>query len=142
MKSPERILVWLLRVFGATTLAALGPIFMPYDWMNLIHQRFGMGELPHIPIVEYLTRSISALYAFHGALLLLVSTDVRRYLPIVRFLGVGAAVIGILLFGLDWAVGMPVLWTIGEGPPVVVLSAVILVLAGRVKPHTPTSSHS
>ena len=138
MKASEHILVWLLRLFGASTLAALGAVFMPYDWMNLIHQRLGMGELPHIPIVGYLTRSISALYALHGALLILVSLDVRRYLPIVRFLGVGAVVVGILLFGLDHAVGMPVLWTIGEGPPVVVIGVVILVLAGRVKTHAPT----
>jgi hypothetical protein len=29
MKSPERILVWLLRVSGAMTLTALGAVFMP-----------------------------------------------------------------------------------------------------------------
>jgi hypothetical protein len=141
MKSPERILVWLLRLFGASTLAALGAVFMPYDWMNLIHHRVGLGELPHMPIIGYLTRSISALYALHGALLIFASLDVRRYLPIVRFLGAGAGVVGILLVGLDWTVGMPVLWTIGEGPPVVVIGVVILVLAGRVEPHAPTAAH-
>jgi len=140
MKSPERILVWLLRVSGAMTLTALGAVFMPYEWMNLIHQRLGMGELPHIPIVGYLTRSVSALYALHGALLIFVSLDVRRYLPVVRFLGVAGVVMGVLLFGLDRAVGMPVPWTNGEGPFVVAISVVILVLAGRVKTQTPTSS--
>ncbi len=132
MKTPERILVWLLRLSGAMTLTALGAVFMPHDWMNLIHERLGMGELPHIPIVGYLTRSISALYALHGALLLFVSLDVRRYLPIVRFLGVAGVVTGILLFGLDRAVGMPVQWANGEGPFVVAISVVILVLAGTV----------
>jgi hypothetical protein len=138
MNSPERILVWLLRLFGVTTLAALGAVFMPYDWMNLIHQRLELGELPHIPIIGYLTRSVSALYALHGALLIFVSLDVRRYLPIVRFLGVGAVVMGVLLFGLDRAVGIPVFWTLGEGPPVVAIGVVILVLAGRVKAHGQT----
>jgi hypothetical protein len=137
MKSPERILVWLLRASGAMTLTALGAVFMPNDWMNLIHQRLGMGELPHIPIVGYLTRSVSALYALHGALLIFVSLDVRRYLPVVRFLGVAGVVMGVLLFGLDRAVGMPVPWTNGEGPFVVAIS---VVLAGRVKTQTPTSS--
>lgn len=33
------------------TLTALDAVFMPYEWMNLIHQRLGMGEVPHIPIV-------------------------------------------------------------------------------------------
>jgi hypothetical protein len=138
MKSPERVLVWLLRLSGAMMLTALGAVFMPYDWMNLIHQRLGMGELPHVPIVGYLTRSVSALYALHGALLICVSLDVRRYLPIVRFLGVAGVVTGILLFGLDRAVEMPVFWTHREGPFVVGISVVILVLAWRVKGHEQT----
>jgi len=139
MKNPERLLVWLLRLFGASTLIALGAVFMPHDWMNLIHQRLGMGELPHLPIVGYLTRSISALYALHGALLIFLSLDVRRYLPLVRFLGAASAVMGVLLLGLDLAVGMPVFWTVAEGPPVVALGLVILILARRVKAWTPTA---
>ena len=139
MKNPERLLVWLLRLFGASTLIALGAVFMPHDWMNLIHQRLGMGELPHLPIVGYLTRSISALYALHGALLIFLSLDVRRYLPLVRFLGAASVVMGVLLLGLDLAVGMPVFWTVAEGPPVVALGLVILILARRVKAWTPTA---
>jgi len=139
MRNPERLLVWLLRLFGASTLTALGAVFMPHDWMNLIHQRLGMGELPHLPIVGYLTRSISALYALHGALLIFLSVDVRRYLPLVRFLGAASVVMGVLLLGLDLAVGMPVFWTVAEGPPVVALGLVILVLARRVKAWTPTA---
>ena len=137
MKAPDRILVWLLRVSGAMTLTALGAVFMPYEWMNLIHQRLGMGDLPNMPIVGYLTRSVSALYALHGALLIFVSLDVHRYLPIVRFLGWAGVVMGVLLFGLDRAVGMPVPWANLEGPFVVAISVVILVLAGRVKAHAP-----
>jgi len=139
MRNPERLLVWLLRLFGASTLTALGAVFMPHDWMNLIHQRLGMGELPHLPIVGYLTRSISALYALHGALLIFLSLDVQRYLPLVRFLGAASVVMGVLLLGLDLAVGMPVFWTVAEGPPVVALGLVILVLARRVKAWAPTA---
>jgi hypothetical protein len=67
-------------------LTALVAVVMPYDWMNAIHQRQGLGELPHVPIIGYLTRSISALYALHGALLVFLAGDVRRFLPVVRFL--------------------------------------------------------
>jgi hypothetical protein len=84
MNRHERILVWLLRISGVIMLTALGAVAMPYDWMNVIHQKQGLGELPHVPIVEYLTRSISALYALHGALLVFVASDLRRYLPVVR----------------------------------------------------------
>ncbi len=131
MNRNERILVWLLRISGVVMLTALGAVVMPYDWMNIIHRQQGLGELPHVPIVGYLTRSISALYALQGALLVFIASDLPRYLPVVRFLALAGAVFGTMMVGIDWAVGMPVLWTIGEGPWVILLSAVILWLAGR-----------
>ena len=112
---------------------ALGAVFTPFGLMNFIHQRFGMGELPQIPIVEYLTRSISALYALHGAMILFVSLDVRRYLPLVEFFGWAGVVMGLLLVGLDWAIGMPVLWTICEGPSVLIACVMMLLLVWKVK---------
>jgi hypothetical protein len=66
MTRNERILVWLLRVTGVIMLTALGAVVMPFGWMNSIHQQLGLGALPNVPIVGYLTRSISALYALHG----------------------------------------------------------------------------
>jgi len=130
MNRNERILVWLLRLGGVVMLTALVPVVMPYDWMNSIHRQAGLGDLPHAPIVGYLTRSISALYALYGALLVFLAGDVRRYLPVVRFLAVAGAVFGALMLGIDYAVGMPLPWTVCEGPYVVLLSVVILWLTG------------
>ncbi len=113
---------------------------MPFDWMNVIHRQTGLGELPHAPIVGYRTRSIPALYALHGALLVYLAGDVRRFLPIVRVLAVAGAVFGALLFAIDCAVGMPLPWTLAEGPWVVALSAVILWLTGRRQFPTPSIS--
>ncbi len=131
MNRNERILVWLLRLGGAVMLTALGAVVMPFDWMDWTHRQTGLGELPHVPIVGYLTRSISALYALHGALLVFLAGDVRRYLPIVRFLAVAGTAFGGLMLAIDCAVGMPRPWTICEGPFVIVLSAMILWLSGR-----------
>jgi hypothetical protein len=131
MQPPERILVWLLRLGGAVMLTALGAVVMPLEWMNSIHRQVGLGELPHAPIVGYLTRSISGLYALHGALLVFLAGDVRRYLPVVRFLAQAGAVFGALILGIDYAVKMPLPWTIAEGPFVVALSALVLWFSGR-----------
>ncbi len=122
----ETILAWLLRLGGAVMLTALGAVVMPLDWMNTIHGHAGLGDLPHVPIVGYLTRSISALYALHGALLIFLAVDVRRYLPVVRFLAMAGAVFGAMMLGIDWAVGMPLAWKVCEGPYVVALSTLIL----------------
>jgi hypothetical protein len=131
MNRNETILIWLLRLGGIVMLTAFGAVVMPYAWMNVIHQQTGLGELPHVPIIGYLTRSVSAFYALHGALLVFVAGDVRRYLPVVRFLAVAAAVFGAVMLGIDCAVGMPLPWTVAEGPSVLVLGAVILWLTGR-----------
>ncbi|HEY5911350.1 MAG TPA: hypothetical protein VJA21_12175 [Verrucomicrobiae bacterium] len=134
MNRNERILVWLLRLGGAVMLTALGAVVLPFDWMNSIHGQVGLGELPHVPIVGYLTRSISALYALHGALLVFLAGDVRRYLPVVRFLALAGVVFGVMMLAIDCAVGMPLSWTVGEGPFVVAFGVVNLWLAGRVQP--------
>ena len=75
-------------------------------------------------------RTRSGLYALHRTLLVFLAQDVRRYLPVVRFLAMTGAVFGAMMLAIDCAVGMPLPWTACEGPYVVPLSAVILCLTG------------
>ena len=110
----EKALAWLLRISAVVLLTALVPAVMPFAWMQEIHRSLAMGELPEGPIIGYLTRSLSAMYAMHGALLFFVSCDVRRFLPVVKCLAV-LAVFGIGMLVLDVVVGMPLSWVVGEG---------------------------
>jgi hypothetical protein len=91
-----------------------------------------LGQLPDMPIVGYLTRSLSALYAFHGALVFFVSLDVRRYLPVIKCLFVLAILFGAGMFILDLAVGMPRQWAHCEGPSIIILSCIALWLTSKV----------
>jgi hypothetical protein len=129
----EKTLVLLLRIAGVILLTAVIPAVMPFTWMKEIHQLLGMGELPEEPIIGYLTRSLSAMYAMHGALVLFVSLDVRRFLPAVMFLAVLGIVFGAGMLVLDVMVGMPPYWVLCEGPFIVVLGGVLLWLSGRVQ---------
>ena len=131
----EKVLVWLLRISGVILLIALVPVVMPFSWMQVIHRQLGMGDLPAGPIVGYLTRSLSLFYALHGALIIFVSLDIRRYLPVVKFLAVVAILFGVSMVVLDSAVGMPLYWILCEGPFVVPLGIVMLWLAGRIPEH-------
>jgi len=54
--------------------------------MAATHRWLGLGEFPKAPVVDYLTRSVAALYGFHRGLLLLVSRDPRRYRRIVSYI--------------------------------------------------------
>jgi len=91
--------VILLRFLGVSALFALVAVFMPGSWMAATHCWLGLGEMPTGPVVEYLARSVSAFYALFGALCLVVASDLERYRPLVRFLGVTFPVMGVVALG-------------------------------------------
>ena len=132
----ERLLTWLLRINAIVLLSAVVPAGMPLEWMAATHRWLGLGELSEGPIVGYLTRSLSAMYAMHGAVVLLVSFDVRRYRELIGWLAVLAMLFGGAMLAIDVAVGMPLWWILSEGPPLVVLGAVLLWLSRRLAAQT------
>jgi len=105
---------------------------MPYAWMNTIHQWLGMGQLPSEPIVGYLARSTSAFYALLGALLWVVSFDLVRHRLILRFLGVAIIVFGVMLLAVDFIEGMPLWWSLWEGPINMAFGTIILISSNRI----------
>ena len=134
MNRHQKTLVALMRLAAVMLLTALIPAVMPFAWMKDIHRSLGMGDLPEGPIMGYLTRSLSAMYAMHGALLFFLSLDIRRYLPMVKFLAVLSILFGSGMLVLDTTVGMPPSWIAGEGPFIIALGGVMLWLAGHVEP--------
>ena len=115
----RRLLATELRWLGALTLPAVVFVFAPFPWLANLSRRLGLGTLPATPIAGYLARSVSALYVLLGALALVLATEVIRYAPVVRFLTVGCAVLGVVLLGVDLAEHMPWWWTLTEGPLIV-----------------------
>jgi hypothetical protein len=132
MPRAEQTLVLVLRLCAAVLLVALGAVVMPFSWMAAVHAGLGLGELPDVPLLGYLTRSISGLYAFHGAMMWFMSRDVRRFAPLLRFQAWCSLVFGTGLLILDLAVGMPWFWTLVEGPFVVAIGVVVLALLQRL----------
>lgn len=135
MKFHEQALVILLRVGGTLMSIAFLAIFLPVPTMAAIHEGLGLGEFPAVPITDYLSRSIAAFYGFHGVLLWIVSTDVKRFDPLVAYVGVMNLVLGAMLIAIDLYAGMPSWWTLGEGPPVIVTGALILFLRQKSRAH-------
>jgi hypothetical protein len=132
MKGAERALGTLLRVTAAVMATAIVPAVMPLSWMDAVHRWLGMGPLPRGPVVEYLARSLSAFYAFHGALLWIFAGDVRRYRPAIRFSFGAALLFGAGLLVVGARAGLPLHWILGEGPFVMALSLAALVLLSRI----------
>ena len=103
------------------------PGLQPRTTNDQPHDLLGLGELPTGPVVVYLARSVSAFYAFFGALCLVLAADLERYRPLVRFLGVSFTGMGMVFIGVDLVAGMPWWWSACEGPPGIVMGAVVLV---------------
>ncbi|MFO0879624.1 MAG: hypothetical protein U0840_19945 [Gemmataceae bacterium] len=133
MQRAERALRLLLR-FEATVVALAAPAaLLPSSWMDAVHQVMGLGPLPRGPIIEYLTRTLSMMYAAWAPLLWLMSRDVRRYLPVIRLIS-WLTVAGAVLFPLvDHLAGMPLPWLLIEGGVLLGYGATGLVLTRAIQ---------
>src|SRR5262245_47196659 len=134
MNQAEKWLVIWLRLSAAVLLMALGAVFLPFSWMSTTNEWLGLDPLKETPLMNYLTRSLSAVYALLGVLTFALSLDVRRYRPLIAWLAVAYLVFGPFLVALDLLVGMPLYWVLIEGPVVVTTGAVQLLLVTFVRP--------
>ncbi len=131
MTSEERLFRLLLRIVGSAALLAIPFVFVPYAWMNAIHDGLGMGKLPDAPVVGYLARSASAFYAILGGLLWVLSCDLRRHRPVLVYLGAAILLFGLVIFAVDFLEGMPRWWALGEGSFNTFFGIVLLVFSCR-----------
>ena len=127
----RRLLVALLRLGGGVTVTAFLAILLPVEWMAAAHRWLGLGEFPQSAVVDYLARSIAALYGFHGVLLFIVARDPDRFAAIVRYIGFMNIAFGAILVAIDAHAGLPWWWTLGEGPPIIAFGVVVLLLNRR-----------
>ncbi|MEM8733491.1 MAG: hypothetical protein AAGG44_04685 [Planctomycetota bacterium] len=111
---------------GCSICFALIPIFFPLGWMQGLHAAAGLGDAPTQPIFEYLARSTSAMYFAHGCVVLLASTDVRRFFPLIQLIAVLNIFAGAVMLGTDFSASMPRLWTWIEGPPIIAGGFILL----------------
>ncbi len=125
----RKILRLVMRVVGGVMLAAFPAAFMPFDWMAAAHAWLGLGEIPDAPLVEYLARSASLLYALIGGLFVWLAGDLERYAPVARFLGAAFVVLGVVIIGVDVDAGLPLYWTLWEGPPTIAVGLAMIWLS-------------
>jgi hypothetical protein len=130
-ETASKLLSWMLIVIGVAAMTAVVPMVMPTDWMEIVNDRMGLGPFPRSTLTEYLTRSLSGLYAMIGGMMFYLGLHVRRHVGVIGVLGWLMAGFGVALTGIDFAIGMPANWAWGEGPPTVVIGLVFVGLARR-----------
>ena len=133
MNARERALILLLRLTGALLVLAFFAMFLPTEWMATTHRWLGLGEFPRTPLVDYLTRSASALYCIQGGLMIVLASDVRRFAPVVVYVALADIAFGAAMVAIDLHAGMPLYWTVGEGPTILVVGLLTLWLARGIQ---------
>jgi len=108
----ENLLVWLLRLAGATEILAFISVVMPRSWMEVSHEWLSMGTMPEGPLLMFMIRQASYAYGMHGVLLWILASDVVRFRPLIVFNGVAFLLAGPVFFLIDYTTGMPWWWTI------------------------------
>jgi hypothetical protein len=129
-----RRLAWLLRGLGAFDSCAAVAVVAPRAWLADAHAWLGLGALPDTPVVNYLMRSASALYALFGVIMVLLSFDVRRYWRLIGFLNWAALVHGAVIVWIGIAAGLPAWWPALEGIGYFAPAAAMLALYYRTPP--------
>ena len=101
MSSAEKHLKLLLRVVGIVSLPAVVAVFMPHSWLVQGVEAAEPGT-PVLVLVSYLSRLLSAFYVLLGAMMIIFSTDVRRYAGPIRLVALWSlmAVVGFLIHGV------------------------------------------
>lgn len=122
----ELVVLVVLRGIGISGLFAIPAVFLPYSWMNATHAWLGLGTLPDAAITSYLTRSLSAFYAFVSPLLIAMSFDVRRYRTLVVVWSASITIVGFLQTWIDIVSVMPWYWTWVDGPGRIAVGSLML----------------
>lgn len=128
---------FLLRILGGICVLALIPLFMPRSWLEAGHQFLRLGEFPKAPIAEYLARSVSALCAFYGGLLLLLARDIRRFVSIIKYQALAIMTLSALGILAGVRAGVPAWFVIADALGCWIFLLPILFLAGRVNQELP-----
>ena len=122
----------LLRILGGICVLAVVPLFVPRTWLDAGHRFVGLGAFPTAPIAEYLASSVCALCTFYGGLLLVLASDVPRFIRVITYQAVAIMILS--AFGIFAGVraGLPAYLVVADALGCWIFLVPILVLAARM----------
>ena len=123
------LLAWLLRLVGLFELLAFFAVIMPLSWMEASHAWLGLGQMPEGSVLMFLIRQASYTYGMHGISLWVMATDVKRFRPLLLLNGISFLLAGPVFFIIDYSSGIPIWWTVIDGPSCGLFGAAILWLS-------------
>lgn len=130
MNINHKHLQYFLYLIAVTLILATFTVFLPTSWMIATHEFLGLGTFPNSPLTQYLTRSISALYAIHGMLIFSIAIQIKRNWHLVPAIGFTHLFFGIVVCGVGFTAPLPWYWRLAEGPSIA-FAGLLILLAWR-----------
>jgi len=115
---------------------------MPRSWLETSNQFVGLGQFPSAPIAEYLARSVSALCSFYGGLLLVLSSDVRRFVSIIKYQDMAIMLLSALGILTGVRAGVPAFFVVADALGCWIFLLPVLILAARLHPKVTTGNET
>ena len=109
-----RALKACLWAVGVLCLLGVFGIFLPVSLIESLANVFGKQAFPDSPAFFYMVRVASATYVAVGVFYVILAMRPMDFGVLVPFSGVAAAFIGVVCGITGAAVGMPVLWFLGD----------------------------
>jgi len=125
-----KICLWIA---GILCLLSVFGMFLPISTWESIAKVFGIESLPDSALFSYAARVMSATYVGAGVYFIILALHPMKYGVLVPFTGLAAAVLGVVCAITGLAVGMPVLWFLGDSLSCTVLGVLIVVFWRQTK---------
>jgi len=125
-----KICLWIA---GIGCLLSVFGMFLPISVFESIAKFFGIESLPDSPLVMYAVRVMSATYAGVGGYFVILALHPMKYGVMIPFTGLAAVFVGVVCGITGLAVGMPLVWLLGDSVSCTVLGVLILVFWRRTK---------
>lgn len=132
-----KICLWIVGIL--CLLSVLG-MFLPVGVIESFVQLFGEQSFPDSPVFVYSLRLMSATYAGVGVYFIILAMEPMKYGIMVPFSGWAAVVLGIICAITGAAVGMPVMWFMGDSLSCLILGVLILLFWQKSKKISETSA--
>ncbi|MDX6611859.1 MAG: hypothetical protein QOD75_1045 [Blastocatellia bacterium] len=135
MNQPDRhlLLTWLLRLVGLVEILAFIAVIMPRSWMEISHAWLGLGRMPEGSVLMFLIRQASYTYGMHGVSLWVISTNVKRFRPLILLNGISYLLAWPVFFTIDYSAGMPMWWALGDSTACGLIGVALLVCQNRLR---------
>lgn len=122
-----RALKSCLWIAGVLCLLSVFGMFLPIRLLERLAKAFGDQAFPDSPVFLYMVRVVSATYVAVGVFYVILALRPMNFGPLVPFSGLAAAFVGVVCGIAGLAVGMPLLWFLGDFVCCTVLGILIIV---------------